>query len=326
LRCVVWSGDLVLSSPLWHVVSIDSREGRLAHIARSQRGAFTKTQAMGVGFSARALESRVDSGMYDRLYPGVLAIGGSTGSWLRDVAAAVLSRSALAAASHKTAAHMWGMTSMQPNTIEVVTRRHRRTKRDQFTVRESKDLRRRQIETVDGIAVTSAVRTVVDLGASAPISYVEGCVDAGLRKGLFVPAEVKTFLEQVARSGRNGVGIIRPIIEARLDWTARTESALEDRFRALIASSYLSMPVAQFVLREPDGTFVCRADFAYPEYRVLIELDGEAFHVDRKSFQADRFKQNRAHSLGWVVYRFTWHQIVNEPDESLSVLASVCAR
>ncbi|VAW09393.1 hypothetical protein MNBD_ACTINO02-307 [hydrothermal vent metagenome] len=305
---------------------MNSREAGLARVAGSQRGVFTRAQALGVGFSARALESRVETGMYDRLYPGVFAIGGSPSSWRRDVAAAVLSRSALAAASHKTAAHLWGMTSMRPNTIEVVTRRHRRTKRDSFTVRESKDLRSRQIEKIDGVDVTSAARTVVDLGASAPVGYVETCVDAGLRKGLFVPADVKLFLDQVARKGRTGVGTIRPIIEARLDWTARTESVLEDRFRALVASSYVPLPIAQFVLREPDGTFVCRADFAYPERRALIELDGEAYHVDRESFQTDRLKQNRAHSLGWVVYRFTWHQIVNEPDETLNILASITAR
>ncbi len=304
---------------------MESREQRLAEITKLQRGVFTLSQAIELGFPRRTIAGRVASGRYVSRYPTVFCLAGAESPWIQEVSAAVLSRSALAAASHKTAAHLWGMTSMRPTTIEVVTRRHRRTKRDDFTVRESKDLRLRQIEKIDGVDVTSAARTVVDLGASAPIGYVEACVDTGIRKGLFVPADVKTFLDRVARKGRNGVGTIRPIIEARLGWAARTESALEDRFRALIASCHIPMPVAQFVLREPDGAFVCRADFAYPERRVLIELDGEAYHVDRKSFQADRLKQNRAHSLGWVVYRFTWNQVVNEPDLTIDTLASICA-
>ena len=304
---------------------MDNREQRLAEITAAQRGVFTLSQALELGFPRRTIAGRVASGRYESRYPTVFCLAGAESPWIQEVSAAVLSRSALAAASHKTAAHIWGMTSMRPKTIEVVTRRHRRTKRDNFTVRESKDLRLRHIEKMDGVDVTSAARTVADLGASAPIWYVEACVDTGLRKGLFVPADVKVFLDQVARKGRNGVGTIRPIIEARLDWNARTESALEDRFRTLVASSYVPMPVVQFVLREPDGAFVCRADFAYPERRVLIELDGEAYHVDRKSFQTDRLKQNRAHSLGWVVYRFTWDQVVNEPDLTIDILASICS-
>lgn len=263
--------------------------------------------------------------MYTLLYPSVFGVAASQSSWHRDVVAAVLSRSSLAAASHKTAAHIWGLTSLRPNVIEVVTKRHRRTKREDFRVHESNDLQPGDIEQIERIDVTSAARTVVDLGASAPSWYVEACVDAGIRKGLFTANEVSAFVARVARRGRSGVGVMRPIIEPRLAWVTATESALEDRFRALIASSELPMPVAQFVLRTEGGAFVCRADFAYPVRKVLIELDGEAYHVDRESFQSDRRKQNLAHNLGWVVYRFTWHQIVDEPEATLTVLASICA-
>ena len=39
--------------------------------------------------------------------------------------------------------------------------------------------------------------------------------------------------------------------------------------------------------------------------------------------QRDREKQNRAHALGWTVYRFTWHQLVNDPQSVLDIIAAI---
>ena len=56
----------------------------------------------------------------------------------------------------------------------------------------------------------------------------------------------------------------------------------------------------------PDGKLVSLVDFAYPDHRLAIELDSEAYHMDRLSFRGDRRKQNRALVLGWTVLRYTW--------------------
>lgn len=125
----------------------------------------------------------------------------------------------------------------------------------------------------------------------------------------------------MAKPGRNGVGTIRQLIEERIGCDGVTESHLEDEFRALVATSSIPMPQPQYVLRDARDEFVCRSDFAYPDRRALIELDSEAYHMDPRSFRADRVKQNRAHSLGWTVYRFTWHQVIYEPDTVLRTLA-----
>jgi hypothetical protein len=178
---------------------------------------------------------------------------------------------------------------------------------------------------VDRVQVTSAVRTVVDLGASTSRWQVESCLDTALRKELFQAIEVRRFIARVARPGRIGVGKIRPLIEERLDWVGLTESYLEDEFRALVSKSPLPMPSPQYVVRGPNGDFVCRSDFAYPTRRALIELDSEAYHMDGRSFQADRAKQNEAHSLGWTVYRFTWRQIFTESATVLRTLALIWA-
>lgn len=291
--------------------------------ARGQRGVFTLAQAKACGVPRRTIAGRVSRGIYETLHPGVYGLAGSEDSWHRQVLASVLSISEFASASHKTAAYLWGMTSRRPDVTEVVVRRYRRRERPPFTVHESKDVQEFDIVQVDGIPVTTAARTVVDLGASAPPWYVEKCLDTGLRTQLFTAWEVYAFIARVARPGRRGVGTIRPLVEERLAWAGITESELEDLFRRVIASTPYPMPVPQFEVRATNGDFVGRYDFAYESRMALIETDSEAYHMDPASFQRDREKQNRAQMLGWTVYRFTWRQLVNDPESVIEVIASI---
>jgi hypothetical protein len=284
----------------------------LADIATKQHGVFSLSQARAVGIDRSTLDKRVARGALARLQPSVFAFPGAPASWRRESIALVLSVPGLAAASHKTATFLWGMSSFEPERAEIVTVRHLRIQREHPQIHESKDLAPDDVVTVEGIPTTGAVRTVVDVGATASSRYVEHCLDTGLRLGLFQLGDVKAFVKRVARPGRNGIGKIRPLLDERTHWDTASESALEDRFRRLIAASNLPPPVPQYELCT-GSRFVCRADFAYPEWQILIELDGERYHMDRETFQADRIKQNQAHTLGWTVYRFTWRQVVDEP-------------
>jgi hypothetical protein len=239
--------------------------------------------------------------------------------------ALVLSAPRLAAASHKTAAFIWGLSSIQPERAEVVTVRHQRIQRRNPQIHESKDLEPSDVIVRDGIPTTSAVRTVVDVGATASLRYVEHCLDTGLRLGHFRIDEIAHFVARVAKPGRNGIGKIRRVMEERAGWTAITESALEDLFLRVVSTHALPMPVGQH--RVFDGTeIVCRADFAYPEQRILIELDSEQYHMDRETFQRDRLKQNRVHAMKWTVYRFTWRQLKDDPDSVVAVLSAALDR
>ena len=295
----------------------------LAAIARDQRGVFTLHQAVAAGLSKRTIRSRVDRGLFERIHPGVFGFAGSGGDWQRSVLAAVLSASEPAAASHRTAAYLWDMASLRPDRIEVVSRRHLRVHRQPFTVHESKDLVESDIVTIDGIPTTTAERTVVDLGASASPRFVERCLDAGLRKRLFTAWQVRCFIARVGRPGRTGVGTIRPLVQERLVWATITESDLEDLFRIVVKRSPFPMPETQYRLTNPGGRFVGRFDFAYPERFALIETDSEGWHMDPVSFRRDREKQNEAHALGWTVYRFTWRQLVDDPESVLAIIAAI---
>jgi hypothetical protein len=303
---------------------MEERERRLARLAAQQHGAFTTAQAAGCGFNRRLIDRWAQRGVFLRVHPSVYVIGGSPRTWMQEVSAAVLSVNDAAAVSHQTAAVLWEMTDRRPDRIDVVTARWDRVRRPCIAVHESRDLLELDRVVLDGIAVTSPVRTIVDLGAEAPLWLVESCLDTALRAGLFDAQDVRRFIARIARRGRRGVGKIRPLIEERLKWEGLTESELEDKFRRLIHLSGLPRPVPQFQLRDARGRFVCRADFAYPDRHLLVELDSEAFHMDRSTFQRDRDKQNRALALGWTTLRFTWSDLTKRPDQAIQLLADIC--
>ena len=280
-------------------------------------------QATAAGLTDRAVRHRVERGVFERLHPGVFGLAGSPQSWHRDVVAAVFSAPEPSAASHRTAAYLWGLSSSAPSSIEVAAVRHRRVHRAPFIVHESKDLRRSDIVVVDAVPTTYAARTIVDLGASAPAWFVEKCLDTGLRKRLFTIWDVQRFIMRVARPGRTGVGIARPLVEERLTWKGITESDLEDLLRKVVATTPYPLPDPQHEILDSHGEFVGRFDFAYPSRFSIIECDSEEFHMDPSSFQRDRDKQNRAQLLGWKVYRVTWRQLVLDPSSVRAIIAAI---
>ena len=60
-----------------------------------------------------------------------------------------------------------------------------------------------------------------------------------------------------------------------------------------------------------------RADFSFPEARLIVEVDGARWHPDAR---VDRRRDNALACLGWRVLRFGWEEVVHDTP---SVLAQV---
>ena len=296
---------------------------RLMVTARRQYGAVSLAQARDVGLSGKQIDRLVAHGRLERPLRGALIVAGSPPSWRQSVMTAVHAAGGAALASHATAAFLWKLLDRRPAVIELVMPRWDRSAQP-FIVHESTDLAPADHSGVGPIPTTTPARTVVDLGASVP-DLVEHALGAGIRNRLFTLREVAVFVDRVARRGRRGVGVVRPLIEARLDWDQITESALEDLFLRIWSAADQPSPVAQFTIRDDQGQVVCRADFAFPDRRVRIELDSEAYHMDRLTFRRDRTVQNRTEVLGWRTLRYTWWSLMSDPKSIVTELTAALA-
>lgn len=55
-------------------------------------------------------------------------------------------------------------------------------------------------------------------------------------------------------------------------------------------------------------------DIAFESIRLAIEIDGRAFHSGASPFETDRLRQNAMVLDRWVILRFTYRQLVEDPD------------
>jgi len=64
-------------------------------------------------------------------------------------------------------------------------------------------------------------------------------------------------------------------------------------------------------------------DWAWPEYRVAVEVDGGQYSKfgGRHSSDADREKLNIAASLRWLVFRFSPQQLDKDPEGCIRLVA-----
>jgi len=83
--------------------------------------------------------------------------------------------------------------------------------------------------------------------------------------------------------------------------------------------------IPNYAVRDERGRVLAEIDFANPELKIAIEVDGRAFHSDRCAFERDRERQNMLVIRGWIVLRFTWERLVNDPEGVLTEIALVLA-
>jgi very-short-patch-repair endonuclease len=107
-------------------------------------------------------------------------------------------------------------------------------------------------------------------------------------------------------------------------------SVLESLCRVLLAGAGLAPEDTQRVIRTRTGVWIGRVDFAWPSARLVVEVDGFAFHSDRAAYRRDRRRGNALQRAGWLVLRFSWEDVVTHPEDVVdavrAVLGEPCAR
>jgi hypothetical protein len=106
-----------------------------------------------------------------------------------------------------------------------------------------------------------------------------------------------------SRRGRNGVGVLRALLDLRYE-VDPGDSHLEDAFLRELRRRGLPEPVLQLSIYDADGIFIARVDCAYPRQRIAIEVDSRKYHGPSR-FEADRLKRDRLTAEGWAVQEVT---------------------
>jgi len=62
------------------------------------------------------------------------------------------------------------------------------------------------------------------------------------------------------------------------------------------------------------------ADIAFEAARIIVEIDGQAWHFRPGHFQRDRTRRNDLVNAGWTVLRFTWADLTERADYVLDCI------
>ena len=152
---------------------------------------------------------------------------------------------------------------------------------------------------------TSMERTVVDcarFGAFEPAVIVG---DNALYKGASLPLML-SMVDSLA--GKRGVMRARRVLAA-LD--GKAESAGESRTRVFLARMDIPQPVLQYKITANFKEY--RADFAWPELKLILEFDGnDKYYKDQRTPQVLREERRRENLLveqGWRFIRIEWDDL-----------------
>ena len=185
------------------------------------------------------------------------------------------------------------------------------------------------IESIDGIPVTSLLHTAIDvarMGRRIPgrpraqaLLVPEALVPldaATFRLGARTPAEAAELVKAMRNRFRHCPGI-RSVDEIVDMLDPLAETALESWSRGHMAACCVPRPLTQQTIVGVDGV-PYRVDFCWPEYRVIGEADGLGKYGDtpeefRKAKEKELTRQRALEAAGWIVVRWTWDELAADP-------------
>jgi len=200
----------------------------------------------------------------------------------------------------RTAAWLWDVElaladaeETQPLDIFVLSG-HSRIERPQIASGE-RDLARQDVVTIDGVTVTTPVRTALDLACRLGRYDAIAMLDGFARVRDVTPFDLMAHLPRFR--GRRGVIQARNLVPL-LD--QRAESSGESITRLAINDAGLPRPTPQYWI-VVGGVPTFRLDLAYPRYKIAVEYDGYEYHSDPDRRKADEARRTWLRDRGWIV-------------------------
>ncbi len=226
--------------------------------------------------------------------------------------AAAHARSAVLSLTSAAIHHGWAVKTV-PEQPHITVPRGRKAPRDGWG---PVQVHYADIDPADlaGIA-TGKVLTLLQCLRTLPYDEALAIADSALR------ADDGPALRQAVALAR-GRGAARVRAVAR-DARAEAANPFESCLRA-IANQVPGLSVSPQVLITSVQPW-CRPDLVDVDLHLILEADSFAWHGDRQALARDAKRYNLLVADGWLVLRFSWEDVMFDPDYVRSVLEAVVA-
>ncbi|HVO52922.1 MAG TPA: type IV toxin-antitoxin system AbiEi family antitoxin domain-containing protein [Solirubrobacterales bacterium] len=318
----------------------EARSAQTWRLAARQHGILARPQLLALGFSARAIEHRIAYGRLHRVTRGIYAVGWPHLDQRRRWAAALLTAAAgdraarlsrasgetgglstqpyfgnSAVLSHRSAAALLGIGEEAALRIDLSIRRREARPRPGLRIHGRPTLALAEVQLLDGLPVTTPVRTLIDLATELSPIAIERAVNNADKRDLIDPEALRLALD--VHAGEPGVRPLRQVLD-RLTFRL-SDSDLEIYFRPIASSAGLRSPLSK---HRVNGFEV---DFYWPDLGLVVETDGLRYHRTPSAQRRDALR-DRAHIIaGMTPLRFTHYEIRYEGRRVRSELSQVSA-
>jgi very-short-patch-repair endonuclease len=201
--------------------------------------------------------------------------------------------------SHRSAGALWGL---RPSNGRIdVTVAWDKSKRPGLLLHRAV-LAADEITIEQGIPVTTPARTQLDLAGVLQRHQLQQAINEAECLRLDGPQTER-------HPTKKGTAELRTLAPP-----THTKRDLEARFTTFLTDRRLPMPQTNVLI---EGVEV---DAAWPDERLIVELDSWEYHRTRAAFAADRRRDRRLAAAGWRVLRVTWRDL-DEPGRLAAELA-----
>lgn len=285
------------------------RDVHIAELARRQFNRISRAQLLGLGLGEGAIEYRLRSGRLVAVEEGVFAIAPllEYDEWGRWMGATLTAPDTIL--SHWSAAAAWGFWSA-PRRLEAVTRpgnggprrhggilAHRSsTLEDECTV-------------LRGVPITIATRTLLDLARKVGDRALARALREAIRLERTSLLEVADALGRFRR--RRGTRQLAAAVARYAGLPLeRARSGTEVRALEILRSAGHPLPRLNVRIAGEE------ADLSWPAARLIVEIDGRPFHLDRGE---DARKEAAWEAAGWTVRRLSADDVYERPSALLNL-------
>jgi hypothetical protein len=285
-------------------------------LAAAQHGVVTAAQLLATGLTRNRIADLDLYGHLHRLHQGVYAVGHkrlTRDGWLTAALLAVGEGSFL---SHITAAALHGLRTLNLRQIHVTAIGPAPRMRSGLVVHRTRHRPGHgELTTVNGLTVSTVPRLLVDLAATETEETLTKLITIAVRKRAFSQDSLERALGVHAK--RPGINRLKAAYAAYRPRPDR-KSDLEIAFDELLEQH----PEIPEPLRNVEHD-IWELDYYWPEYNVVLELDGRPYHVAVQDIERDRVKDAKLLAQGLRPLRITDQRFEHDANGALNDLKAL---
>ncbi|SDF52060.1 endonuclease domain-containing protein [Klenkia brasiliensis] len=281
---------------------------RIDRLLRQQHGLATRQELLRVA-PVGVIDGYVASGRLRRVFPHVYTARGNPAVGDRRLRAALVCAGGLALLSHTTALAVHGVREHAGPVHVTIDETRRRAGTRDLVVHRRLDLAAADHAAVRGLPVTTLADSLVDAWPLLPRTGRRPTLIDAVRDHRL---DAETLHRATTR--RPNIGGHRDLVLA-VDLVADGVRSELEALGVLRVFRHRSLPRSrgQVPVRCPDG-ITRHLDRAWEEAMLAVELDGAAFHSSAQQRADDLARDALLASMGWLVLRFTYAEVLRDPD------------